>query len=172
MKHIKHVVATSLSKSKLQALLKRQIIMQRPPSYAVAKTLLKDNTLIVFEQAEINHSMQSVTLFKLCLDDVAEHLFPRKARQTQKLYMWRNLWLVGGMTVKKWVACVSELNRYMKDFPAQNGNHIHPLNDDELLDILEYGVPASWHREFTVQEFDPVDQGLQQFAEFCTPLEK
>eukprot|EP00957_Ditylum_brightwellii_P128786 9824234-Ditylum_brightwellii.AAC.1 len=42
---------------------------------------------------------------------------------------------------------------------------------DELLDILEYGVPASWHREFTVQGFDPVTQGLQKFVEFCTRLE-
>eukprot|EP00957_Ditylum_brightwellii_P023362 1763172-Ditylum_brightwellii.AAC.1 len=62
------------------------------------------------------------------------------------------------MTVKEWVAQVSELNGYLKDFPAHNGNRIHPLDDDKLLDILEYGVPALWHREFTVQGFDPVDQ--------------
>eukprot|EP00957_Ditylum_brightwellii_P141591 10786646-Ditylum_brightwellii.AAC.1 len=39
------------------------------------------------------------------------------------------------------------------------------------MDILEYGVPAAWRREFTVQRFDPVDQGLKKFAEFCTCLE-
>eukprot|EP00957_Ditylum_brightwellii_P010600 802875-Ditylum_brightwellii.AAC.1 len=39
------------------------------------------------------------------------------------------------------------------------------------MDILEFGVPASWRREFTVQGFDPVDQGKQKFMEFCTPLE-
>eukprot|EP00957_Ditylum_brightwellii_P205947 15346093-Ditylum_brightwellii.AAC.1 len=39
------------------------------------------------------------------------------------------------------------------------------------MDILEYGVPASWRREFTVQGFDPVDQSLQNFVEFCTRLE-
>eukprot|EP00957_Ditylum_brightwellii_P182936 13934878-Ditylum_brightwellii.AAC.1 len=39
------------------------------------------------------------------------------------------------------------------------------------MDILEYGGPASWRREFTVQGFDPVDQGLQKFVEFCTRLE-
>eukprot|EP00957_Ditylum_brightwellii_P180924 13783997-Ditylum_brightwellii.AAC.1 len=39
------------------------------------------------------------------------------------------------------------------------------------MDILEFGVPASWRREFTVQGFDPVDQGVQKFVEFCTRLE-
>eukprot|EP00957_Ditylum_brightwellii_P172097 13101805-Ditylum_brightwellii.AAC.1 len=39
------------------------------------------------------------------------------------------------------------------------------------MDILEYGVPAVCHKEFTVQGFDPVDQGLNFFVEFCTHLE-
>eukprot|EP00957_Ditylum_brightwellii_P072706 5525542-Ditylum_brightwellii.AAC.1 len=70
--------------------------MQGPPSYAVAKTLLKGDALTVFEQVETNHGMQSVPHFKLCLDDVVEHVFPKKAGQTQKYYMWRNL--------REWVA--------------------------------------------------------------------
>eukprot|EP00957_Ditylum_brightwellii_P014300 1076623-Ditylum_brightwellii.AAC.1 len=39
------------------------------------------------------------------------------------------------------------------------------------MDILECGVPARWCREFTVQGFDSVDQGLDIFEEFCTCLE-
>eukprot|EP00957_Ditylum_brightwellii_P171005 13017762-Ditylum_brightwellii.AAC.1 len=39
------------------------------------------------------------------------------------------------------------------------------------MDILEFRVPASWRREFTVQGFDPVDQGIHKFVEFCTRLE-
>eukprot|EP00957_Ditylum_brightwellii_P000470 36190-Ditylum_brightwellii.AAC.1 len=39
------------------------------------------------------------------------------------------------------------------------------------MDILEFGVPASWRREFTVQGFDPVDQGIRKYVEFCTRLE-
>eukprot|EP00957_Ditylum_brightwellii_P062505 4743684-Ditylum_brightwellii.AAC.1 len=33
-----------------------------------------------------------------------QHVFPEKARQTQKRYIQRNLWLVGQMAVKEWVA--------------------------------------------------------------------
>eukprot|EP00957_Ditylum_brightwellii_P037943 2869556-Ditylum_brightwellii.AAC.1 len=39
------------------------------------------------------------------------------------------------------------------------------------MDILEFGVPTSWRREFTVQGFNPVDQGLRKFVDFHTRLE-
>eukprot|EP00957_Ditylum_brightwellii_P007586 574625-Ditylum_brightwellii.AAC.1 len=66
-------------------------------------------------------------------------MFPKKAGQTQKHYMHRNLWLVGEMIVKEWIAWVSELNEYLKGFPAQNGNKVQPLDEDKIMDILEYG---------------------------------
>eukprot|EP00957_Ditylum_brightwellii_P082737 6290881-Ditylum_brightwellii.AAC.1 len=55
------------------------------------------------------------------------------------------------LTVKEWVAQVQEPNGYLKDFLAHNANPTQPLDKDELLDILEFWVPASWRREFTVQ---------------------
>eukprot|EP00957_Ditylum_brightwellii_P168940 12858476-Ditylum_brightwellii.AAC.1 len=85
--------------------------------------------------------------------------------------MGRNIRYSRRTTVKEWVARVLELNGYLKDFPMTNKNPTQPLNTDEILDILEYGVPASWCREFTVQGFDPVDEGLQKIVEFCTHLE-
>eukprot|EP00957_Ditylum_brightwellii_P204688 15340407-Ditylum_brightwellii.AAC.1 len=85
--------------------------------------------------------------------------------------MQKNIRFGKDQTVNEWVARVQELNRYLKAFPAHNGNPTQPLCADELLDILEFGVPASWRREFTVQGFDPMDQGLHKFAEFCNRLE-
>eukprot|EP00957_Ditylum_brightwellii_P124032 9454227-Ditylum_brightwellii.AAC.1 len=38
------------------------------------------------------------------------------------------------------------------------------------MDILEYGVLVGWRREFMVQGFDPVVQGLRKFVDFCTRL--
>eukprot|EP00957_Ditylum_brightwellii_P146610 11161061-Ditylum_brightwellii.AAC.1 len=120
--------------------------MQSPPSYTVAKTLLKGNALMAFEQAEIACGNQTAPHFKLCLDDVADHVFPEKAKQIQKRYMQRNIRYGKDFTVKEWVAQATELNNYLKDFPAHNGNPTQPLDADELLDILEFGVPARWRR--------------------------
>ena len=155
----------------LTAVLKGQNITSGPPSYAVAKTLLRGDALAVFEQAETTHGTQTMPNYEKCLDDVAEHVFPEKAGQIQKRYMRRNIHFSKEYTVKQWVARVKELNGYLKDFPAHNGTATQPLDTDELLDILEYGVPSSWRREFTVQGFDPVDQGIRKFVEFCTRLE-
>eukprot|EP00957_Ditylum_brightwellii_P152176 11585759-Ditylum_brightwellii.AAC.1 len=94
-----------------------------------------------------------------------------KAGQIQKRYMQRNIHFGKDQTMKEWVTRVQELNGYLKDFPTHNGNPTHPLDKDELLDILGFGVPASWRREFSVQDFDPVDQGPRKFVEFCTRLE-
>eukprot|EP00957_Ditylum_brightwellii_P027275 2062592-Ditylum_brightwellii.AAC.1 len=71
----------------LSAVIKGQNDTQDPPSYMVMKTLLKGNMLKVFEQAEIAHGSQTVPHFNLCLDDMAEHVFPEKAGQIQKRYM-------------------------------------------------------------------------------------
>eukprot|EP00957_Ditylum_brightwellii_P134236 10233700-Ditylum_brightwellii.AAC.2 len=70
----------------LAAVLKGQNVTQGPASYAVAKTLLKGDRLIVFKQAEIARGNQTVPHFNECLDDVAEHVFPEKAGQIQKPY--------------------------------------------------------------------------------------
>eukprot|EP00957_Ditylum_brightwellii_P013916 1050358-Ditylum_brightwellii.AAC.1 len=65
--------------------------MQGPPSYVVAKILLKGDALTVFEQAEIARGNQTVPHFELCLDGVAKHVFPEKADQIQKRYMRRKI---------------------------------------------------------------------------------
>eukprot|EP00957_Ditylum_brightwellii_P102518 7813088-Ditylum_brightwellii.AAC.1 len=114
-----------------------------------------------FEQSEIAHRNLTVLHFKLCLDDVAKHNFPEKAGQIQKCYMKRNILYGKDNTVKEWVAWVQKLNMYLKDFPEHNGNPTQRLDANELFDILEFGVPLNWRREFTVQGFDPVDQGLR-----------
>eukprot|EP00957_Ditylum_brightwellii_P082947 6306030-Ditylum_brightwellii.AAC.1 len=67
---------------KLQMVFKGQTVTQGPPSYAVAKTLLKGYVLMVFEQAENDHSTQTAPHFELCLDDVAAYIFPEKIGQT------------------------------------------------------------------------------------------
>eukprot|EP00957_Ditylum_brightwellii_P146047 11121517-Ditylum_brightwellii.AAC.1 len=85
---------------------------------------------------------QTVPHFELCLDDIAEHVFPEKAGQIQKSYMRRNIRWSKDYTVKEWVARVQELNRYLTDFPDHNGNPTQPLDMDELMDILEFRVPT------------------------------
>eukprot|EP00957_Ditylum_brightwellii_P056936 4315825-Ditylum_brightwellii.AAC.1 len=82
-----------------------------------------------------HQAMQLPRPFSGKMHDVAAHVFPEKARQAQKRYMRRSLLFGRRITMKEWVA--------------------QPLDDNVLLDILEYRVSASWHREFTVQLCEP-----------------
>eukprot|EP00957_Ditylum_brightwellii_P027395 2070696-Ditylum_brightwellii.AAC.1 len=88
----------------LAAVLKGQNVTQGPPSYAVAKTLLKGDALTVFKQAEIAHGNQTVPHLELCLDDVAKHVFPEKDGQIQKQYMRRKIHWSKDYTMKERVA--------------------------------------------------------------------
>ena len=45
------------------------------------------------------------------------------------------------------------------------------LQDDELLDLLEFGVPTSWQREMVHQDFDPLRNSLNNFIAFCEHME-
>lgn len=45
------------------------------------------------------------------------------------------------------------------------------LPDDELLDLLEFGMPSTWQRSMTIQNFDPVDRSISEFVSFCELLE-
>eukprot|EP00957_Ditylum_brightwellii_P138532 10559692-Ditylum_brightwellii.AAC.1 len=57
----------------LATAIKGQNMTQGPASYALAKTLLKGDTLTVFEQSAIARGNQTVPHFNKCLNDVAEH---------------------------------------------------------------------------------------------------
>ena len=107
--------------------------------------------------------------FENCLNEVMTHVFPEKAGQLQKRYL-RCLVKEEAMTVKEWVAEVLKLNEYLKEFPTVKGIKETKLQESDIMEILEYGVPAQYRREFTVQGFDPLTQGLKKFLEFCSRL--
>eukprot|EP00957_Ditylum_brightwellii_P016337 1227880-Ditylum_brightwellii.AAC.1 len=74
--------------------------------YLRAKALCKDPQVMRLQRP----FLKAVPHFKLCLDDVAEHVFPEKVGQIQKSYMRRNICYGKGNAVKEWVAQVQELN--------------------------------------------------------------
>jgi hypothetical protein len=45
------------------------------------------------------------------------------------------------------------------------------LQDDEVLDLFELGIPTLWQKQFLVQNWDPIQHSKQEFHEFCKWLE-
>ena len=59
------------------------------------------------------------------------------------------------MMVKEWVPQVIELKQYLKEFHRVHNEEETKLDEAEIVDILEYGVPNFYWRDFTVQGFNP-----------------
>jgi hypothetical protein len=71
--------------------------------------------------------------------------------------------------MQEYMSRVEELNNDLQYFPAfVNGSK---LMEDELLDIYEFGVPATWQKRFLLHGFDPLEHTKQEFLEFCERLE-
>ena len=154
----------------LDAVLKGQNVTSGPAKYAVVKTLLKGDTLTAFEAAETTNGTVTLANFEKCLHDVMKNVFPEKSVQTQKRYMFHNLRLRKGQTVKEWVSRVFKLNEYLLEFPKSNENPPQKLDDAELMDILEYGIPYSWRQEFAIHGFDLVEEGMKNSWNFALGL--
>ena len=45
------------------------------------------------------------------------------------------------------------------------------LPTDELLDLLEFGIPLKWQQQMYLQGFEPINRTVNEFVEFCTQLE-
>ena len=79
--------------------------------------------------------------FALCLDHVNESMFPQKAYITQTRWMRRYLRKPREMKTRDYVNRVLELNGYLTEFPTPNNNQANKLEDDEIMDILEFSLP-------------------------------
>ena len=76
-----------------------------------------------------------------------------------------------GTTTKEFVARIQEMNEYLVLFPTINGVIPTPLSHRNLMDVLEYSLPERWRQEMTRQNFQPTEETLKSFVEYCTRLE-
>jgi hypothetical protein len=140
--------------------------------YAMAKRLLDGNALAVFTQSALTNGQETDANLKKSIDDLTKHIFPKRAAQTQKRFMRRFLKKPADMTTRDYVSRVIELNGMFERFPSSaNYLAVVKLDEDELLDLLEYGLPLHWQLEMVLHDFDPADHTIQELVSFCERLE-
>ena len=47
-----------------------------------------------------------------------------------------------------------------------------PLPPDEILDLIEFGIPNSWQKAMILQDFDPLQKSVKEFVSFCERMEQ
>lgn len=158
----------------LSKVLTGQNVTTGPPSYAVARRLLDGDALTVFNNEATSQGNESIPHFTACLDAVARTVFPQRAVQLQKRFMRRFLRKPSTLKTREYTARLMEMNLFIPQFPPATVGGATPtaLPDDEIIDLLEFGVPNSWQRTMVLQDFDPVNHTVQEFVAFCERMER
>jgi hypothetical protein len=151
----------------LKQVLVGQNITAGPPKYAMTRRLIQGDTLTVFNNAAIDKGNETNANFELCLQDVTTHIFPKRALTHQKRFMRRHMKKPRDMPIRSFAARVTELNEYLKEFPPFDEDQ--GLDEDELFDIVEFGVPNSWQKSMILHGFktEDEDKNMSELVEFC-----
>jgi hypothetical protein len=158
-----------LFRKDLDKVLTGQNITTGPPTYAMTRRILEGAALAKFDESSVTRGTETLEHFVQVINDMGNYVFPRRALQMEKRYMRRYMRKPRRLKMREYMARVEELNNDLRYFPLYvNGSR---LLEDELLDIYEYGVPATWQKRFLLQGFDPLEHSKQEFLEFCERLE-
>ena len=142
-----------------------QNITTGPQKFTMIRRLITGDTLAVFNNAAQEHGNETNQTFLRCLQDVTTHIFPQRALAFQKRYMRRYLRKPKDMTTQEFAAHITELNQYLKQFPPFGQNQ--ELEDEEIIDIIEFGIPHSWQKHMVLQGFDPIEGTQADLVAFC-----
>ena len=104
------------------------------------------------------------------LGSVIESVCPYKALEKQKRYMRLFMRKPADMLTRSYVNHIIRMNNEeipcLPPFLPTQG-----LSEDEIVDIVLYGVPKSWINKMDEHNFDPLAHSLEELINFCERLE-
>lgn len=101
---------------------------------------------------------------------IMRHVCPYKALAKQKRFMRRKMRKPADMPVRVYVNRLIDINN--NEIP-----HLPPfdraqvLEDDELVDIITFGLPKSWINKMDEHDFDPFASDINGILSFCERME-
>ena len=96
---------------------------------------------------------------------LTSHIFPQRALRMQKCYVRCYMRKPREMKMRVYRNRVVELNNYLERFPTVL-NATQKIDDDEIVDILEFGTPNKWQSEMVRLGFESVVAISQELVEF------
>ena len=156
---------------------KGQGISAAKEKYVMARRIFMGEALTAFNNAAENASSlpdgsdkghESLENFELIIKKVASAVFPLRAYSIQKQAMRRYMRKPQGMKIRDYVDRLLEINNYLKYFPTKTGeNPATVLPEDEIMDILTYGIPNTWQKKIVELNFDTQASTPNEFIELC-----
>ena len=147
---------------------------------ANVKALLRDDALTAFEaaidtaQKPVAPAVDMVDLTTKMVDDalgeVAKEIFPHRALEIQKLWMRRVMRKPKDMTARKMAAAIVRMNSKLIRFPGAEAKDT--FSAAEILEIIEFGVPAKWRDIFDLKGYVPSLHNRARLIQECEMIER
>ena len=152
----------------LKKVLKGQNITTGQAQYAMARRLFNGEALTSFNNASAKVGTETVQNLEIVLKKVAGSVFPLRAYAMQKQAMRRFMRKPRESTIREYVDRILELNDYLVYFPTKDGEaDATKLPDEEILDILVFGIPNTWQKKMVELGFDSLSHTPNEFIEVC-----
>jgi hypothetical protein len=95
-------------------------------------------------------------------------VFPICAYAIQKQAMRRFMRKPRDMKIREYVDRLQEINDYLVYFPTKDGEaEATKLPEEEIMDILLFGIPNSWSKKMVELGFDTLAHTPNEFIEVC-----
>ena len=147
---------------------------------AIVRTILRDDALTVFEGAlegqlePIDDDEDSVKTtpekVNIALEAVSASVFPHRALEVQKLWMRRHMKKPSYMAYRALQAKVMKMNRCLAMFP--DATEESKFSNAELLEILEFALPATWRAKFDLNGYVPTRHNIARLLIACEAIER
>ena len=159
-------------KRDLHKIISGQNVTRVVDKFTMAKRLLHGDALAVFDAVASAMDLIEDEEFELALTELALHVFPKNALTNQKSWLSRSAEArkVSGTLTRQWVARLREINLMLPEFPP-DFDESQKLRPEDVIDILEYGIPTKWKAKMVETGFIPADHSPTEFVEFCERLE-
>jgi hypothetical protein len=152
----------------LERIFKGQDITTGPDQYSMCRKVFLNEALTAFNNAATTVGLETVANLKLVFKKVAETVFPLRAYFTQKQAMRRFMRKPKDMKIRDYVDRLQEINNYLVHFPVKEGETAATsLPNEEMMDILLFGIPNSWQKKIVELGFDSIAHTPQEFVEIC-----
>ena len=155
---------------KVLAVFLGQNLTTGPQKVAFMRTVLKGDALSHFSQYFLTAESENNDTFEASICSLITHIFPLRALRIQKRYMRWYMRNPRDMKMRTYCNRVIELNNYLARFPS-NFNDAQKIDEEELVDILEFGTPNKWQYKMVCMGFDSATSTSQELVEFCERLE-
>jgi transposase InsO family protein len=138
------------------------------------RTLLKGRALSLFEYhlskrcGTEEEGVSDHEVLELVIRDLGLDYISRRAIRVQKYYMRRCLFMGPNTTVQQFIERLNELNRYLLFFPEENPS---PLNQDEVIEILDQAKPPNWHEAMISANIDIFEMDYESAISYFIRLE-